>query len=76
MLLDPDTRSPAMESVFVSFLFFTVATLVYALRTVSRPAAPAQLPADVGAATAETTHASRSKPDEDADPVGRVLDIA
>lgn len=65
-----------MESVFVSFVFFTVATLAFALRTVSRPAAPAPLAADVGAATAETTRASRSKPDEDADPEGRVLDIA
>jgi hypothetical protein len=66
-----------MESIFVSFVFFTVATLVYSLRTVSRPVAPAPLPADVGASTAETTRASRSEPDEDAEPVGGSLqDIA
>lgn len=65
-----------MESVFVSFVFIVVATLAYAVRTVSRPPVPVHRPAEV-APLSETTDSSR-EPRREAEPVGRsgLLDIA
>ncbi len=46
-----------MESVFVSFVLFVLATLLYALRAVSRPVAPVRLP-EADASSAEIRRAS------------------
>jgi hypothetical protein len=76
-----------MESVFVSFVLFVLATLVYALRTVSRPVAPVRLP-EADASSIETSRASasqqqpgrvgRTEHDEATQPIRRrsLLDIA
>jgi hypothetical protein len=50
-----------MESVFVSFVFFVLATLVYALRAVSRPVAPMQVP-EAGSSNAEPRRAPAGQP--------------
>jgi Na+-transporting methylmalonyl-CoA/oxaloacetate decarboxylase gamma subunit len=77
-----------MESVFVSFVLFVLATLVYALRAVSRPVAPVRLP-EADASSIETSRASApqqqpgrvgrtAEHDEAAEPIRRrsLLDIA
>ena len=65
-----------MESVFVSFVFIVVATLAFALRTVSRPPVSVQRPAEV-APGSETADSDRD-PRREAETVGRsgLLDTA
>jgi hypothetical protein len=50
-----------MESVFVSFVFIVVATLAYALRTVSRPPAPLHGPAEIAETASEPSTGSESR---------------
>ena len=65
-----------MESVFVSFVVIVVATLGYALRTVSRPPAPVEIPAVVGPTASDRAARPEAGRETETDGRNGLLDIA